>query len=100
MWQSVDYNTASGRGRVRWFRKKTRECPGFAMKPFFRGWCAMWNDGQGNLYFQCGKFRLPITEQYHCRNVRNGRWRTFSIFEDKRQVFSRTYWAIDRDFDP
>lgn len=98
IWQSVEFDTVAGQGRVRWFSRAPSRGAGWAMK-HAGSWFALWSDGE-NLILQAGKLRVPMTGEYRASNVRVGTSRQFTVAKNDRVVFELTYKACDRDEDP
>lgn len=97
LWQSVAYETATGKGRVRWFRSSATPSDGQAARQWWR-WYALWSTGE-TLVFQAGRTRWPIDENTECANVRTGSRRRFTLARYGTVVFTIDYRARDCDWD-
>ncbi len=88
-WQSVEYDTSCGEGRVRWFRRKPKHCMGWAAK-HEGNWYALWLDDD-YLVFQAGHGRWKMTDVLQCRNIRHDTRRIFTVDQNGSTVFKMAY---------
>jgi hypothetical protein len=98
IWQSVSFDTVSGQGTRRWFRRASSQARGWATKHEGK-WFALWSDGQ-HVIFQIGTDPFLMSEACQCENSRSGETRKFRIKDEKRIIFELYYKARDRDNDP
>jgi len=97
-WCSVTFDTDRGTGSVRWLRRAPDSAPGWAYRHEGR-WYAIWCDGS-EVLFQAGAERWPMTDDFVCLDIREGRQRVFSLRRGGGPLFEVHYQARDRDRDP
>jgi hypothetical protein len=97
-WQSVSFDTANGKGHVRWLSRRPKTGIGWATK-HGNEWFALWSNGK-NIIFQAGMAKFQFVEMTACSNVRRGGSRHLLIEEAGSVIFDVVYRAVDRDRDP
>lgn len=87
MWQTVNFDIDNGIGHVRWFKNNPNVCSGWAYKKNLK-WYSVWSNGS-SLFFQTGKIKIPITDEYICTFRLLKKTFLFQIAKGDKIVFSK-----------
>lgn len=88
-WQTVSYDTDTGRGRVRWFGRKPERMNGWAHRRSGR-WFVLRSEGDA-LFFQSGTQSWRVGDEVKCRLQEEDKVRRFALVRHGAVEFELEY---------